>query len=64
MFKAISSTNEARSFNTYAEAHRFITAEGDKSRLWEIRAANISVLAAAKAEKEAFHGSTRNLRAA
>jgi hypothetical protein len=63
MFKAISTSNEIRNFGNYAEAHRFMMAEGDKSRLWEIRAANASVLAAAKAEKEAFHGSTRSLRA-
>lgn len=64
MFKAISAANEARTFHSYAEAYRFVMREGDASRLWEIRAANASILKAAKAEKEAFHGSTRNLRAA
>lgn len=63
MFKAVRN-EEAQSFKTYAEAFRFVMAEGDKSRLWEICAANVSVLKAAKAEKEAFHGSTRNIRAA
>ena len=64
MFKAISTSSEIRNFGTYAEAHAFVMKEGDQSRLWEIVAANASVLAAARAEKEAFHGSTRNLRAA
>lgn len=64
MFKAISSSNEVRAFSTYAEAYAFAMKEGDHSRLWDIRAASQSVLKAAKAEKEAFHGSTRNLRAA
>ncbi|UIY28740.1 hypothetical protein LZK73_18615 [Neorhizobium galegae] len=64
MFKTISTNNEVRDFNSYAEAHRFVMAEGDKSRLWEIKAASLSVLAAARAAKEAFHDSTRNLLAA
>lgn len=64
MFKAASTNNETKTFQSYAEAYRFVMAEGDKSRLWEIRAASASVLKVAKAEKEAFHGSTRNLRAA
>lgn len=64
MFKCTSSSNEVRIFASYAEAYRFVMSEGDKSRLWEIKAANVSVLNAAKAEKEAFHGSSRNLRAA
>ena len=64
MFKAISAGHEVREFDTYASAYRFTMAEADKSRLWEIKASSLSVLAAAKADKEAFHGSTRNLRAA
>lgn len=64
MFKAISTNNVVRTFSTYAEAYGFTMREGDASRLWDIRAASASVLASAKAEKEAFHGSTRNLRAA
>lgn len=62
MFKAVSTSNEVRDFRTYAEAFRFADREADNSRLWEIKAASLSVLKAAKAEKEAFWGSTRNIR--
>lgn len=59
MFKAIHHTNEARTFTTYAEAHRFVMKEGMFSRLWDIIAAAPEFVAACRAERDAFHGARR-----
>ena len=54
MFKAINTNNEARDFNSYAEAHRFVMKEGDYSRLWQIVAARKELVEACRAEKDAY----------
>lgn len=54
MFKAINTSNEARDFHTYAEAHRFVMREGDYSRLWQIVAARKELVEACRAERDAF----------
>lgn len=47
--------DETRSFASYAEAYCFVMREGDRNRLWHIRAASVDVMPACRAEKAAFH---------
>lgn len=54
MFKAIHHTEAARTFNSYAEAYRFVMREGDANRLWTIIASSVEFIPACRAERDAF----------
>jgi hypothetical protein len=57
MFKAINAAHtESRTFDSYAEAYRFVMREGDRSKLWGIYASSAAKLADCAAEKASFFG--------